>query len=64
MNLQVYVTSKSLFLNSKVVFLPGGINISSAVWPLQRNKAVFDPDVHHFRPKRCSTSPTSAALPT
>jgi cytochrome P450 len=39
-------------VDGKPVFLPGGTNISYAVWPLHLDKRVYGEDAEEFRPER------------
>ena len=42
----------TVVIDGKEVFLPGGTNISAAVWPLHLRKDVFGQDADLFRPER------------
>lgn len=42
----------TVVIDGKKVFLPGGTNISSAVWPLHVRKDIFGEDATLFRPER------------
>jgi len=42
----------TVVVDGEAVFLPGGTEVSAALWPLQRSRAVFGPDAHLFRPER------------
>lgn len=41
-----------VFIDGKDFFLPGGTNISSSVWSLHRNRAIYGDDADCFRPER------------
>lgn len=52
----------TVVVDGEAVFLPGGANISAALWPLQRNKTVFGPDAQFFRPERWLDEPDERRL--
>lgn len=42
----------TVMVDGKPVFLPGGTNVSYAVWPLHLDKRVYGEDADEFRPER------------